>query len=303
MTCRYQVFNSIRLFANNFYGNDVVELFIVLVGGTVVTGIYKTVELVVFQVCCVAVVEKAVMFNACCVVTSGDVVVLQPELKNVCSDVVTGKLVVELFVGCCGDVVCASVVYNVVLLDVEYCDVDDSVVELFVRLEIVVCVVSTGGNVLIFATDVVFIYDTGSVVVVVVSRYVLELDCWDDDVGFVVVLLIIGVDVPSNVAVIGTEVVDVAVVFTVDICVLVKVVDVELQLNVVCCVVVCGGVVELSVMLYVEQFTGVVGDDSVEVFTVFSGVLETFVKLNVVDCCVVFGNSVVFGAAVIVVSC
>lgn len=73
-----------------------------------------------------------------------------------------------------------------------------------------------------------FIYDTGSVVVVDVSRYVLELDCWDDDVGFVVVVLIIGVDVPSNVAVIGTEVVDVAVVFTVDICVLVKVVDVEL---------------------------------------------------------------------------
>lgn len=73
-----------------------------------------------------------------------------------------------------------------------------------------------------------FIYDTGSVVVVVVSRYVLELDCWDDDVGFVVVLLIIGVDVPSNVAVIGTEVVDVAVVFTIGICVLFKVVDVEL---------------------------------------------------------------------------
>lgn len=44
-------------------------------------------------------------------------------------------------------------------------------------------------------------------------------------------------------------------------------------------------------------------DGSVEVFTVFSGVLETFVKLNVVDWCVVFGNSVVFGAAVIVVSC
>lgn len=82
-----------------------------------------------------------------------------------------------------------------------------------------------------------FIYDTGSVVVVVELRYVLELDCWDDNVGFVVVVLIIGVDVPSNVAVIGREVVDVAVVFTIGICVLFNVVDVELSLtlNVVCC--------------------------------------------------------------------
>lgn len=45
-----------------------------------------------------------------------------------------------------------------VLLDVEYCDNGDSVVELFVRLKIVVCDVSTGGNVLIFALDVVFVY-------------------------------------------------------------------------------------------------------------------------------------------------
>lgn len=46
-----------------------------LVGVNVgVTGIDKTVELVAF-VCCV-VVEKLVMFNACCVVTGGNVVVL-----------------------------------------------------------------------------------------------------------------------------------------------------------------------------------------------------------------------------------
>lgn len=63
------------MFANNFYGNDVVELSVVLVGvNVVVTGIDKTVELVAF-VCCV-VVEKLVMFNACCVVTGGNVVVL-----------------------------------------------------------------------------------------------------------------------------------------------------------------------------------------------------------------------------------
>lgn len=123
--------NSLWLFANNFYGNDVVELSVVLVGvnvvvNVVVTGVDKTVELVAF-VCCV-VVETLVMFNACCVVTGGNVIVLKPELKNVCSDVVTGKFVVELFVGCCVDVVCTSVVYNVVLLDVEYCNNGDSVV-------------------------------------------------------------------------------------------------------------------------------------------------------------------------------
>lgn len=129
-----------------------------------------------------------------------------------------------------------------VLLDVESCDI-----ELFVRLKIVVCVVSTGGNILILALDEVFIYDTGSVVVEL--RPVLELVCWDDNVGVVVVILIIGVD-----NVIGREVVDAATVFTVDICVLFNVVDVELlfTLNVVCCAVICGGVVELSVMLYVE---------------------------------------------------
>lgn len=224
------------------------------------------------------------MFNACCVVIGGNVVELQPELKNVCSDVVTGKFVVELFVGCCVDVVCTSVVYNVVLLDGEYCDI-----ELFVRLKIVVCDVSTGGNILILALDEVFIYDTGSVVVEL--RPVLELVCWDDNVGVVVVILIIGVDI-----VIKREVVDAATVFTVDICVLFNVVDVKLlfTLNVVCCVVICGGVLELSVMLYVEQFSVVVGDGSVVVFTVFSGVLETPVKLTVVDCCVVFRNIVVF---------
>lgn len=132
-------------------------MFVALVGvNVVVTGIDKTLELVAF-VCCV-VVETLVMFNACCVVTGGNVVVLKTELKNVCSDVVTGKFVVELFVGCCVDVVCTSVVYNVVLLDVEYCDNGDSVVELFVRLKLVVCDVSTGGNVVIFALDVVFVY-------------------------------------------------------------------------------------------------------------------------------------------------
>lgn len=47
-----------------------------------------------------------------------------------------------------------------------------------------------------------------------------------------------------------------------------------------------------------------VGDGSVDVCTVFNGVLETSVKLKVVDCCVVFGDIVEFGAAaVIVVSC
>lgn len=46
-----------------------------------------------------------------------------------------------------------------VLLDVEYCNYGDSVVELFVRLKIVICDVSTGGNVLIFALDVVFVYE------------------------------------------------------------------------------------------------------------------------------------------------
>lgn len=151
------------MFANNFYGNDVVELSVVLVGvnvvvtgvNVVVTGVDKTVELVAF-VCCV--VETLVMFNACCVVTGGNVIVLKPELKNGCSDVVTGKFVVELFVGCCVDVDCTSAVYNVVLFDVEYCNNGDSVVELFVRLKIVVCDVSTGGNVVIFALDVVFVY-------------------------------------------------------------------------------------------------------------------------------------------------
>lgn len=104
------------------------------------------------------------MFNAWCVVTGGNVVVLQPELKNVSSDVVTGKFVVELFVGCCVDVVCTSVVYNVVLLDVKYCDNGDSVVELFERFKILVCDVRTGVNVLLFALDV-FTYGTASVVV------------------------------------------------------------------------------------------------------------------------------------------
>lgn len=176
------------------------------------------------------------MFNACCVVTGGNVAVLQPELKNVSSDVVTGKFVVELFVGCCVDVVCTSVVYNVVLLDVKYCNNGDSVVELFVRLKIVVCDVITGVTVLIFALIVVFVY------------------------------------------------------------VYVYVVDVELQLTliVVCCVVISGGVVELSVTLYVEQFCVEVGDGSVDVCTVFIGVLETSVKLTVVGCCVVFGDIVVF---------
>lgn len=69
------------MFANNFYGNDVVELSVVLVGvnvvvtgvNVVVTGVDKTVELVAF-VCCV--VETLVMCNACCVVTGGNVVVL-----------------------------------------------------------------------------------------------------------------------------------------------------------------------------------------------------------------------------------
>lgn len=61
-----------------------------------------------------------------------------------------------------------------------------------------------------------------------------------------------------------------------------------------CCVVISGGVVELSVTLYVEWFCAVVGDGSVDVFTVFVGVLETSVKLTVVDCCVVFGDIVVF---------
>lgn len=73
--------NSLWLFANNFYGNDVVELSVVLVGvnvvvtgvNVVVTGVDKTVESVAF-VCCV-VVEKLVMFNACCVVTCSNVVV------------------------------------------------------------------------------------------------------------------------------------------------------------------------------------------------------------------------------------
>lgn len=154
-----------------------------------------------------------------------------PNLKNVCPDVLTDRFVVELFVGCCVDVVCTSVVYNVVLLDVEYCD---SVVELFVRLKIVVCDVITGVTVLIFALIVVFVY--------------------------------------------------------------VYVVDVELQLTliVVCCVVISGGVVELSVTLYVEQFCVEVGDGSVDVCTVFIGVLETSVKLTVVGCCVVFGDIVVF---------
>lgn len=35
-----------------------------------------------------------------------------------------------------------------------------------------------------------------------------------------------------------------------------------------------------------------VGDGSVDVFTLFVGVLETSVKLTVVDCCVVFGDIV-----------
>lgn len=45
-----------------------------------------------------------------------------------------------------------------VLLDVECCNNGDPVVEFFVRLNIVVCDASTGGNVLIFALDVVFVY-------------------------------------------------------------------------------------------------------------------------------------------------
>lgn len=47
-----------------------------------------------------------------------------------------------------------------------------------------------------------------------------------------------------------------------------------------------------------------VGDGSVDVFTVFVGVLETSVKLTVVDWCIVFGDIVEFWAAEkIVVSC
>lgn len=47
-----------------------------------------------------------------------------------------------------------------------------------------------------------------------------------------------------------------------------------------------------------------VGDGSVDVCTVFIGVLETSVKLTVVDCCVVFGAIVeLWAAAEIVVSC
>lgn len=52
---------------------------------------------------------------------------------------------------------------------------------------------------------------------------------------------------------------------------------------VVCCVVISGGLVELSVALYVEELCVVVGDGSVDVFTVLNGVLETSVKLTVVD--------------------
>lgn len=78
-------------------------------------------------------------------------------------------------------------------------------------------------------------------------------------------------------------VVNIIVKFLFDICVLFNVVDEELQfiLNDVC-VVICK-VVELLGMLFVEQLSVVVVGNVVVVM-VFGGVLEMFVKLNVVDC-------------------
>lgn len=78
------------LFMYMVYGNDVVELLIVLIG---------------------VVVEKLVIFGVCCVVIGDIVVVLQFEFMSVCSNVVVGKFVVEVCVVL--NVVCCCIVFRV----------------------------------------------------------------------------------------------------------------------------------------------------------------------------------------------